>query len=114
MGLPVSIYSPYLGGGFISNLADGVLNHHCEYFNVWVITWKEIHTTLVVTALKNELCAVLRRVYIYLLQVVFLSEERSLDTQCEIRKGCISDCLSFNCQFFLLPVTRQLSADCAG
>lgn len=28
--LPVSIYSPYLGGGFISNLADGEWSHHCE------------------------------------------------------------------------------------
>lgn len=28
--LSVSIYSPYLGGGFISNLADGELSHCCE------------------------------------------------------------------------------------
>ena len=28
--LSVSIYSSYLGGGFISNLADRELSHHCE------------------------------------------------------------------------------------
>ena len=71
-----------------------------EYFNIWVIAWKEIHASSVVTAMKNELYAVLWGAYICLLQVESWSKGRSLNTQCETHKGCVSDSLRLNCLSF--------------